>query len=94
MSIAQLALIAATVEALVQAVKPVYDKSKGWNIDTLLGLVLGVIAAILTQANMYAVAGIDVWWKPAAWVLTGLLFSRGANVVHDLYSWLQTLRYK
>lgn len=89
MNFEQILLIATFVEALIQTVKPIYDKEKGWNIDIIVALVLGVAVCLVTGIDLFTVVGLDPVVPYVGSVLTGILISRGANVAHELIALIQ-----
>jgi len=90
-NLAQLAVVAFFVEALIQTLKPVYDKTKGFNIDPILSLVAGISLCLLTKTDIFKTVGFPIQ-EPFAFIgniLTGVLASRGSNVAHDVFKFVQ-----
>src|SRR5512143_3072787 len=85
----QLALVAFLVEALLQTIKPIYDKEKGWDRNVILALVVGIIVCVLTNTDLFKSVGLQISVPYAGAVLTGLLASRGSNFVHDIFKFMQ-----
>jgi hypothetical protein len=86
----QILLIAAFVEALVQTIKPVYDKEKGWNVDILVALAIAEVVCVGFGVDLFDAAGIKAVVPYLGSVLTGILLSRGANVVHEIIQIVRT----
>lgn len=80
------------VEALIQTVKPVYDKDKGWSLDVIITLVVGELVALGLGVDIFAAVGLTSFVPYVGMVLTGILISRGANLVHDLMKTVQQFR--
>ena len=88
-NLAQLAVVAFFVEALIQTLKPVYDKSKGFNIDPTLSLVAGISLCLLTNTDIFNTVGFPIPVPFVGNILTGVLASRGSNVAHDVFKFVQ-----
>ena len=84
--------IALVIEAAVTTVKwAVKGQFNPWR---LLAIVLAVALAIVYRVDLLAIAGITPAWGGLWWVgavLTGLVMSRGANVVADFAKILEKL---
>ncbi len=71
------------IEAIVEAVKPIWTSAKiNWNY--LLSLVLGVVVALLSGADIFEVLNIPLDLTMAGEALTGIIIARGAGYVHDV----------
>jgi len=82
----QVVVAAFLVEAIVTNVKPIYDKEKGWNIDMIASILLGILVCVGAGVDLFSLIGIPFQIPFVGAVLTGLLISRGANVFHDILS--------
>ena len=86
----QLLLVAFLVESLIQTIKPLYDRTKGWNLDALIALIIGIGFCVLVNVNLFSIVDIDLGFSNPAVnhslgvVLTGMVASRGSNLAHDL----------
>lgn len=81
-------LLAVAVEALIQVIKgwlPEGVTVVAW-VWPVVGAVLGVILCLLANVDLLRVAGVDLKWPPVGLVFTGLLISRGASFVHDIWA--------
>ena len=91
----QLLLVAFLVESLIQTIKPIYDRDKGWNKDALIALVAGICICFLLNVDLFAVADLDFGIDNAVvshyvgLVLTGIIASRGSNLAHDALKFVQ-----
>lgn len=84
MSLEQVLTIAILVEAVVTGIKPIYDKTKGWNLDMLWSLVGGILVCVLSGVDIFKAVQIPLAVPYVGSVLTGIIASRGSNIVHDL----------
>jgi len=89
MDFTHLALVALLVEALIQTLKPVYDKEKGFNRDALFSLFVGIAICLLTGVDFFAELGLPINIPLVGSTLTGVIASRGSNVVHDVFKFVQ-----
>lgn len=94
-SFTQILIIAILIESVLQAVKPIWDKSKRENVaEFYVALGLGVLIAILGGFDVFEAAGVPltflVFLGPWAGIFfTGMILGRGSNVVHDLIKAIQ-----
>lgn len=88
MDYAQLIIIAILVEAIWENLKILYDKNK-ININMIGSLVLGILVCVLAQIDIFALVGITLKLPIVGYVLTGIICSRGANFVNDLFKKLK-----
>lgn len=80
-------IMAIIVEAVIQVIK-------GWVPETatpawlwpIASAVLGVILCLLGQVDVIALAGITLAVPFVGQVVTGILISRGASFMHDLWN--------
>lgn len=85
MDYAQLIIIAILVEAIWENLKMIWDKNK-LNINMLGSLLLSMIICVLAQINIFKIVGIELIVPIIGYLLTGIIVSRGANFVNDLFS--------
>lgn len=88
MDFAQLILIAILVEAIWENLKMIWDKDK-LNFNMLGSLLLSMIICVLAQINIFELVGIHLMFSAIGWLLTGIIVSRGANFVNDLFNKLK-----
>jgi hypothetical protein len=91
LNMTQLVIVAFFVESLIQTIKPIYDKEKGWNSDALLALGIGILVCLLTSTDIFDQVGLPLLVPYVGSVLTGIMASRGSNIAHDLFKWVQSL---
>lgn len=88
MDFAQLIIIAILVESIWENLKMVYDKQK-INVNMIGSLLLSIIVCVLAQINIFEIVGISLIYPVVGYVLTGIICSRGANFINDLFSKLK-----
>ena len=85
MSIVTIITIALLVEAIWETLKMVCQEGK-ININTIGALIVGIAVSILAKIDIFAMQGITLSIPLIGWILTGILMSRGANLIHDLFN--------
>lgn len=85
MSIVTIITIALLVEAIWETLKMVWQEGK-INVNTIGALVVGIGVSILAKIDIFAMQGISLSIPLIGWILTGILMSRGANFIHDLFN--------
>lgn len=88
----QLIVVSLLIEAIVTNIKPVYDKTKGWQIDIILTLIISIVVCILVNADIFTLVGLPMMFPFIGAGLTGILVSRGANALHELIQAITVLR--
>lgn len=88
MDYAQLVIIAILVEAIWENIKMIYDKQK-FNINMLGSLLLSMIVCALAEIDIFKIIGINLIVPVIGSLLTGIIVSRGANFVNDLFKKLK-----
>jgi GH25 family lysozyme M1 (1,4-beta-N-acetylmuramidase) len=94
MEFSQFLVIGLLIESIVNTIKPLYDKEKGWNVDALIALAVSVIACVGVGIDLFAVVGLPMQVPFLGSVLTGIMLSRGSNIIHDLINLLGSVRAK
>ncbi len=91
----QLLLVAFLVESIIQTIKPIYDKEKGWNKDAFIALIAGIGICFLLEVDLFKMANLPLYVKDPVInhyigiVFTGLIASRGSNLAHDALKFVQ-----
>ena len=85
MSIVTIITIALLVEAIWETLKMTWQEGK-ININTIGALIVGIAVSILAKIDIFAMQGISLSIPLVGWILTGILMSRGANFIHDLFN--------
>ena len=88
MDYAQLIIISILVEAICENLKMLYDKSK-INVNMIGSLILGMLVCVLAQIDIFEIVGINLIVPLIGSLLTGIIVSRGANFVNDLFKKLK-----
>lgn len=82
-------ILSLLAEAIWENIKTIFEKGK-FNIDRIGALIVSIIVAVGTKINIFEILDFEMWAILGS-VLTGILISRGANVLHDLLSKIQEL---
>ena len=85
MSIVTIITIALLVEAIWETLKMVWQEGK-INVNTIGALIVGIGVSILAKIDIFAMQGISLSIPLVGWILTGILMSRRANFIHDLFN--------
>lgn len=88
MDLANLIILALFVEAIVQTMKPIWDKTAGKiTVAEIVSMAIGVVIAIVAKINF--LAGVVDVTQPVLlyllYALTGVALGRGPSFVHDLW---------
>jgi len=88
MDLANLIILALFVEAIVQTLKPLWDKTAGKiTVAEIVSMGIGVVIAVVAKINF--LAGVIDVTQPVLlyvlYVLTGVALGRGPSFVHDLW---------
>lgn len=88
-TIAMVFVLGVVVEALVEYAKLIFaDKVFNWK--QLVAALLGIGLAILAQVDLFAAVGVTFIVPYVGMVLTGIIFSRGANYASDIIKLIQS----
>lgn len=90
MTLVTIIILAITVEALIEYGKLIFQKQINWK--QLVALVLGVLLAVAANVDLYALVGVTFIIPYVGVVLTGIIFSRGANYVADFLKMIQGIK--
>jgi len=88
MEITGLIIVAILIEAIWENLKMIWKKGK-FNVNMLGSLILGIIICILAKINIFSIVGIELSIEVVGFIFTGIIVSRGANFVNDLFSKLK-----
>ena len=88
MDYAQLVIISILLEAIWENIKFV-RKDKEINLNMLGSLIISIVICVLSKVDIFAVIGINLSVKVIGSILTGIIVSRGANFVNDLFTKLK-----
>lgn len=84
MEYSQIIIVAILIEAIWENLKMTWQNGK-ISIDRIGSLVISVVMCLLVNANVFSIVGLTISISYIANVFTGIIISRGANVVHDLF---------
>jgi hypothetical protein len=74
------------VEAVVQNLKLIYDGANHkLNVDVLISLIISVGACVAFRIDIFRMSQFESLWAPLGSLLTGIVISRGAGFVHDIF---------
>lgn len=90
MTLVTILILAITVEALIEYGKLIFQKQINWK--QLVALVIGVLLAVAANVDLFAVVGVTFIVPYVGVVLTGIIFSRGANYVADFLKMIQGIK--
>lgn len=88
MDLANLIILALFVEAIVQTVKPIWDKVAGKiTVAEIVSMGIGIVIAVVAKINF--LTGVVHFTQPlllyVLYVLTGVALGRGPSFTHDLW---------
>ncbi len=86
----QVIVIALLAETIWENLKMVWQEGK-LNVDRIGALVISIIVSISTQLDIFKILNFGISIPFIGSLLTGILISRGANVIHDLLNKIQKL---
>lgn len=88
MEYAALVIVAILVEAIWENIKMVFPNKK-FSISMLGSLLVSILICILTKVDIFPVVGLTISIPVIGSILTGIIVSRGANFVNDLFTKLK-----
>lgn len=88
MDFAQLIIVAILVEAIWENIKLIYQDKK-ISVSMIGSLVIAILLCVLGSIDIFPIVGISISIPVIGNVLTGIIVSRGANFVSDLFTKLK-----
>lgn len=88
MEYAALVIVAILVEAIWENIKMVFPNKK-FSISMLGSLLVSILICVLTKVDIFPVVGLSISIPIIGSILTGIIVSRGANFVNDLFTKLK-----
>ena len=85
MEYAQLVIVAILIEAIWENIKMVWQNGK-FSIDKIGSLVISILICILAKIDIFPIVNLSIMIPVIGSILTGIIVSRGANFVHDLFN--------
>lgn len=89
-----LVFAAIVVETVVNIIKNLEEGNKSWKYwaGRASSIVLGLVVAINYKIDVFVLVGLEGQVPIIGQILTGLIISRGSNVVHDVVDLLNSWR--
>lgn len=84
----QLVVVAILVEAIWENIKMIYQNGK-ISISMIGSLVISILLCTLANIDIFPIVNISISVPIIGSVLTGIIVSRGANFVNDLFTKLK-----
>jgi len=84
----QLITLALLIEAVITTINWLIEGKFNW--QRITAVAVSVITSILAQVDIFSEVGLPLILPYVGSGLTGLIVSRGANVVYDLYKSIQS----
>ncbi len=85
----QLIILALLSEAIWENLRMIWENGK-FSINRLGALIVSIVLALGTKMNIFEILDFEMAQVLGS-ILTGILISRGANVLHDLLNKIQAL---
>ena len=85
MEYAQLVIVAILIEAIWENIKMIWQNGK-FSIDKIGSLVISILICILVKIDIFPIVNLSIMVPVIGSILTGIIVSRGANFVHDLFN--------
>jgi len=85
MEYAQLVIVAILIEAIWENLKMIWQNGK-FSIDKIGALVISILICILAKIDIFPIVNLSISVPVIGSILTGIIVSRGANFVHDLFN--------
>ena len=89
----QIIVIALLAETIWENLKMVWQEGK-LNVDRIGALIVSILVSMATQVDIFAILNFGIALPFVGSFLTGILISRGANVIHDLLKKIEELTAK
>lgn len=88
MEYAQLVIVAILIEAIWENLKMIW-KDRKISLNTIGVLVISIIVCLLAKIDIFPIVGLSLSVPFVGSGLTGIIVSRGANFVNDLFEKLK-----
>lgn len=88
MEYAQLIIVAILIEAIWENLKMIW-KDRKVNLNTIGVLILSIVVCLLAKIDIFPIVGLSLSVPFVGSGLTGIIVSRGANFVNDLFEKLK-----
>ena len=84
----QIIVLAILAEAIWENLRMMWENGK-FSLNRLGALFTSIILAIGTQIDLFKILNLEISIPFLGNIFTGILISRGANVIHDLFKKIQ-----
>ena len=81
-----LIVLAILIETIVENIKIVWKENKEVNVTAIVVIVTAIVITTLTGADIFPIVNIPIKVPYVGSMLTGIIVSRGANLVNDLWN--------
>lgn len=88
MEYAQLVIVAILIEAIWENLKMIW-KDRKISLNTIGVLIISIIVCLLAKIDIFPIVGLSLSVPFVGSGLTGIIVSRGANFVNDLFEKLK-----
>ena len=88
MDFAQLIIVAILVESVWENIKMIWQSGK-FSIDMLGSLIVSILQCVLVKIDIFPIVGLNIAVPIIGSIFTGIIVSRGANFVNDLFKKLK-----
>ena len=87
MEITSIVIVALFVEAVMQAIKPIWNgDGEKLTVTEIISMAVGVAIAVAAKVNLLSgIVEVSGWLVYVMYVLTGIALGRGPSFVHDLW---------
>lgn len=89
----QVIVIALLAETIWENLKMVWQQGK-ISVDRIGALIVSILVSIFTQLDIFSILSFGITVPIIGSFLTGILISRGANVIHDLLAKIEEITKK
>lgn len=87
-NVTQIVIIAILVEAIWENIKMIWQAGK-FSIDMLGSLIISVLICVVAKVCIFTLVGIELSVPFVGYICTGIIVSRGANFINDLFTKLK-----
>ena len=88
MEFTQLIIVAILVEAIWENLKMIWEEGK-LSVNKIGSLLLAILICVLGNVDIFPIVGIVITVPFVGAAMTGIIVSRGANFVNDLFTKLK-----
>ena len=86
----QVIILALLAEAIWENLRMIFENGK-FNWNRLGALIVSITVAVGTKIDLFELLNLNIFVPVLGSIFTGILISRGANVIHDLFKKIQSL---